>query len=45
VQGLQDGLDEEQLTEEMAAQFEVESNVAAHDLAEFLTRLRMMQLL
>lgn len=45
IQGLQDGLNEEQLADDLAAQFDVSPQLAADDVAEFVARLRTMQLL
>ena len=45
MQGLQDGLNEEQLADDLASQFDVSPQLAVDDVAEFVARLRTMQLL
>ena len=45
LQGLRRGDDEEKLASSLATQFEVEPTVAWRDVTDFLSRLRLMNLL
>ena len=45
LQGLQDGIDELQIVRELAQQFDVTEDGAQRDVSDFVSRLRMLDLL
>jgi PqqD family protein of HPr-rel-A system len=45
LQGLQDGIDEMQIARDLAQQFDVTEDGAQRDISDFVSRLRMLNLI